>query len=172
MPKRSAIEIHRRLMERVVAGDTEGELKLIHPDVELHNRPDAMEVDVVRGRDGYRKVIAETIEHFDEWRFEVEEYIDAGEYLVVVGRPRGEGRFSGIKLEALDACSVPEVSLWRCRDGMIIEHRCCRTRQEALEAVGLEVRPPLGQGRRAHAQRVRRCNIAQMPEARRRPAQF
>ena len=126
-------------MERVAAGDIEGELELIHPDIKLYNRSDAMEVDVVRGRDGYREILAETNEHFDKWRFEVEEYIDAGEYLVVVGRPRGVGRLSGVKLEDLDAFSEPDVSLWRSRDGMIIEHRRCRTRHEALKAVGLGV---------------------------------
>jgi len=131
------VEIHCRLMERVVAGDTEGELELIHPDIKLYNRPDAMEVDLVCGREGYRRIIAEMNEHFDKWRFEVEEYIDAGEYLVVVGRPRGVGRLSGVKLEDLDAYSDPDVSVWRFRGGMIIEYRGGRTKHEALEAAGL-----------------------------------
>ena len=127
------IDIHRRLQERIDAGDTEGQLNLIHPDIELVGD----DFETFQGREGWRELAARDHELVEEWRFEVEEHIDAGEYLVVVGRLRGTARSSGVRLEDLDAIEPPAVYLWRFRDGLAIEFRACRTKAEALEAAGL-----------------------------------
>jgi ketosteroid isomerase-like protein len=128
------VEIHRRLQARIDAGDIEGQLEFIHPEIEILGRD--FDWRVLRGREGWRELDARDHELFDEWRFEVEEYIDAGEYLIVIGRARGRGRSSGVRLEEVDA-GPPSVYLWRFRDGMGIECRECRTKEEALEAAGL-----------------------------------
>jgi ketosteroid isomerase-like protein len=127
------VDIHRRLQERIDAGDIDGQLEFIHPDIELVGH----DFEVFNGREGWRELDARDHDLFDQWRFEVEEYIDAGEYLVVVGRPRGTARSSGVRLEDLDAIEPSAVYLWRFRDGMAIECRECRTKAEALEAAGL-----------------------------------
>jgi hypothetical protein len=130
------VDIHRRLQERIDAGDIEGQLEFIHPEIELVGQD--FEVSVLRGREGWRELDARDHDLFENWWFEVEEYIEAGEYLVVVGRPRGRARASGVRLEDLDAIEPPAVYIWRFRDGLAIECRECRTRAEALAAAGLE----------------------------------
>ena len=89
------------------------------------------------GERPYRKDAAESLEFFDNLHFEVVEYVDAGEYLVVIGRLRGKGQASGVPLEDLNALDPPQVRLWRFRDGLAIEFHAFRTKEEALEAVGL-----------------------------------
>jgi ketosteroid isomerase-like protein len=131
------IEIHRRLQKRINAGDIEGQLEFIHPDIELFARQDDPGVAVIRGREGYRRDAAETLEIFDNLHFEVVEYTDAGEYLVVIGRLRGKGHVSGAPLEDLETIDRPQVRLWRFRDGLAIEFHAFRTKEEALEAAGL-----------------------------------
>jgi ketosteroid isomerase-like protein len=126
------VEVIRSLTERVNAGDTEGQLELIHPDLELfppEYEPEAKEV--YRGREGYREYLPYWTDNFDRWHTEVVEYIDAGEYVVVVGRVYATGRASGARVEG------PATWVWRVRDRMCIACREYRTKEEALEAAGL-----------------------------------
>jgi ketosteroid isomerase-like protein len=126
------VEVIRSLTEKINAGDTEGELELIHPDLELFPPEDEPEAkEVYRGREGYREYSSYWTDTFDQWQTEVEEYIDAGEYVVVVGQAHATGRASGARVETYATW------VWRVRDGMGIECREYRTREEALEAAGL-----------------------------------
>jgi ketosteroid isomerase-like protein len=61
----------------------------------------------------------------------VDEFIDLDDYVVVVGRVRGQGRTSGVEV------GDDEAWLWRFRDGHAVEYRKCGTKQRALEAAGL-----------------------------------
>jgi ketosteroid isomerase-like protein len=129
---RENVDVIRLLGERASAGDREGVLELIHPDLELFPPTDEPEAkSVYRGREGWVEYAAYWDEAFAHWEVEVEEYIDVGEYVVVVARLRATGRASGAEVE--DSA----VWLWRVRDGMGIEHREYRTKEEALEAAGL-----------------------------------
>jgi ketosteroid isomerase-like protein len=69
-----------------------------------------------------------------EWeRIELipEEYIDAGDQVVVVVRYSGRGRASGIELEERS------FEVHTLRDGKVARKREFKTRSEALEAAGL-----------------------------------
>jgi ketosteroid isomerase-like protein len=126
------VEVIRLLGERVNAGDMKGVLELIHPDVELfppENEPEAKAV--YRGREGFQEYSSYWTDTFDQWQTEVDEYIDAGEYVVVVARLYATGRASGARVES------PVVWVWRVREGMGIESREFRTKEEALEALEL-----------------------------------
>ena len=126
------VEVIRSLTEMSNAGDIEGVLPLIHPDLELFPPEDEPEAKAVyRGRGGYREYSLYWIDTFDQWQTEVDEYIDAGEYVVVVGRVYATGRASGAQVE--DSATW----VWRLRDRMAIESREYRTKEEALEAAGL-----------------------------------
>jgi ketosteroid isomerase-like protein len=132
------VDIRRRLFERINAGDVDGELELIHPDIEWYARPDDFEGRLIRGREDCRAEVVATNAVFADYRLEVEEYIDAGEHLLVIGRARGKGRTSGVRLEDFHELGRPRVWSWRFRDGMGIECREFRTKEEALEAVGVQ----------------------------------
>ena len=126
------VEVIRSLTERINAGDWERVLELIHPDLELFPPEDEPEAKAVyRGREGYREYSSYWIDTFDQWQTEVDEYIDASEYVVVVARVHARGRVSGARVEDSGAW------VWRVRDGMGIECREYRTKEEALQAAGL-----------------------------------
>jgi ketosteroid isomerase-like protein len=71
-------------------------------------------------------------ERFVDFRGEAQEYIDAGEYVIVPMRMRGRLRESDAEV-VLD-----EVYVGKIRDGRLVEVREYRTREEALKAVGPE----------------------------------
>jgi ketosteroid isomerase-like protein len=125
------VEIVRRLAERINAGDIDGMLRLISPEIEYRTRENEPDAGVFRGQEEFAKFADSWLGAFDEYQVEIYEYIDAGEYVVVPGRARGRGRTSGIAVDA------EETWVWRIRDGKAVE--CCEyaNKAEALEAVGL-----------------------------------
>jgi ketosteroid isomerase-like protein len=52
--------------------------------------------------------------------------------VIAVGRMRGTGRASGVRVEA------DSVTVWMLRDGKVSQIKLYQTRAEALTAVGLE----------------------------------
>ncbi len=68
---------------------------------------------------------------FAEFAVEAREYIDLGEFVIVIGGVRGRGRISGAPV------SGDEVWLWRFRHGKAVENWECGTKAAALEAAGL-----------------------------------
>jgi ketosteroid isomerase-like protein len=69
---------------------------------------------------------------WSEFRVEAEDFIDAGEKVVAIGRIRGRGRGSGI------AVNGPVFMVWTFRDGSAVRQQWFADRSEALNAVGLQ----------------------------------
>ncbi len=106
-------------------------LELADPDVAWWNREDDPGAPVSRGHDGLRTGMAE-LDELAELRVEPQEFIDAGEYVVVPVRVVGRGRASGASFEE------QEVHVFRLREGKVSEGREFREKGEALKAAGLE----------------------------------
>jgi ketosteroid isomerase-like protein len=85
----------------------------------------------MRGSRNWGDYFLSNLEVFPEYEVEASEYIDLGEFVIVVGHVRGRGRASGIEVHS------DEVWLWRFRDGRAVEYRECGTNEKALDAAGL-----------------------------------
>jgi ketosteroid isomerase-like protein len=84
---------------------------------------------VFRGRNGLKRWTAVTKEVWDEWRFEVERYIDAGDRVIALVHVVAEGGLSGVHLER-DTAHV-----WTLADGKVTRCEVFLDRAEALESV-------------------------------------
>jgi ketosteroid isomerase-like protein len=82
---------------------------------------------VFRGRSGLRRGVESTREVWDEWRFEREQFLDAGDQVVVLVRVVARGGSSGISLDRETA------HLWTVRDGRVTRCEVYLDRSEALE---------------------------------------
>jgi ketosteroid isomerase-like protein len=99
---------------------------------ELHLPSDYPEGEpVFRGREGMTQFIAMLRDTWADWRFEAEQYLDAGERLVVLGRILAKGGASGVPIELKTA------HVWTIRTGRATSMHVYRDLSEALEAVGL-----------------------------------
>jgi uncharacterized protein len=130
------VEIVRRGYELYAAGDLDGVAGLFSNDAEL---ADAGGLGVAgtaagtrHGPEGFLRATEEALEAFEDYRVEAEEFIDAGDAVVVPVRISGRGRASGAKLETRLA------HLWVLHNGRVIRGDVYRTTGEALEAAGLE----------------------------------
>jgi uncharacterized protein len=86
---------------------------------------------VFRGREGVAQFAAMIRDAWDEWHFEPERFLDAGDRVVVFVHILGKGGASGVPVE-LEATHV-----WTLRAGRAVSLHVYRDRSEALEAAGL-----------------------------------
>ncbi|HMD55913.1 MAG TPA: nuclear transport factor 2 family protein [Solirubrobacteraceae bacterium] len=101
------------------------------PDIEWHTRADLPDSEVYRGHDAVRALFQEWTNAFEDARFDIQDVLDRGDYVVVPTVLRGRIRGSA------DEVAMPETHVLKIRDGMAVELREYATLDEALEAVGL-----------------------------------
>ena len=120
------VELVRRIHERL--DDQNWTSELIADDIEYVNPPYAVEPGVRHGRESF-KVVRETYEDF---RFEADRYIDAGDDVVVaLGRYSASGRASGVSVTGEHGY------VWTIRDGRAVRFQWFQSHREALEAAGI-----------------------------------
>jgi uncharacterized protein len=124
------VEIVRRHLETFMSGDREAALAAYHPDVEFDAtvRPEGA---VYRGRDGVDEAMRVWIGTWDDWKVEFQQFLDAGDRVLVVSRESGRGKGSGIEIDQA------VYALFTLRDGMIVRWEAFLDRPEALDAAGL-----------------------------------
>ena len=118
---------------------TTGEVpwEMVHEsgEVEDHDAPDQ---GVYRGHAGVARWLQDWGAAWSEWSSEPEQFIDAGDSVVVVVRMKAKGAGSGLELDRQDA------QVYRFRDNKIVRLDYYNSKDQALEAVGLS-------GQDAHA---------------------
>jgi ketosteroid isomerase-like protein len=92
---------------------------------------------VFRGREGVLRMTAMLRETWDEWRFEPERFLDAGERVLVFGRIVATGGASGVPIE------LESAHVWTIRGGRALSMHAYRDSSEALAAAGLTTAAPV-----------------------------
>jgi ketosteroid isomerase-like protein len=93
------VELVRAIYDRLRAGDLEGGLALIDREFEGRDRPELPDPQVYRGHQGVLDSLRASFAEFDSVDFVPEEFIDAGDRVVVVFRFQGIGRGSGVRID-------------------------------------------------------------------------
>ncbi len=127
------VEVVRRIVEDAIAGRWEESAQQLGPDVEWHGTVGGLtEGTVWRGPEEIRRLFEqEGAEAWEERRLEAEEFIDAGDCVVVLVHEFRRGKGSGVEMET-DTAVVYEV-----RDGRVVRAQGYMDRGKALEAAGL-----------------------------------
>jgi ketosteroid isomerase-like protein len=99
-----------------------------HVEVYDHDILDAGEY---RGHAGVARWLSDWEKAWGEFTMTPEEFIDAGEQVIVVLRMKATGRGSGATLERQDAM------VWQVRDEGLVRLDYFNSKQQALESVGL-----------------------------------
>ena len=127
------VKLVREAWEAFQAGDAEATARLVHPQLEfLGTVGGIQEGEVAHGQDEIdEKFEAQDLEAWEERRLEAEDYLDAGDEVVVLMHEYRRGRGSGVELEAKTAIVVA------VRDGQVVRMQGYLDRSAALEAAGL-----------------------------------
>jgi len=123
----------RASIEALNAGDMEALFAHSHPELVYHPRADEPDPSPHVGRDAYERLVYGFVDSFSEITFDVLELIDAGDHVIVStvlhAVLHGQGSGAGV--------SDTYVFVYKLRDGLVVEGWEYRTKEEALEAVGL-----------------------------------
>jgi ketosteroid isomerase-like protein len=128
---RESLDVVRAMYDAFNRGDTDAILELAHPavSVEDHGVIDGASYE---GRDGVVRFLAFQAEAFKAQSVELEELIETGDEILAVIRLRGEGPLTRIPLEGRFS------HVWQIAGGMVQRLRVYASKQEALEAAGLQ----------------------------------
>ena len=128
---RENVEIVRSAVEAFNRRDFDGWFAHFDAEVVWYAFADEPDPGPFHGRQAVRTMAARWLDLFSDFRIDAKEFIDAGEYVLVPARM--VGRISDSDTDV----TVDEVYVNKCANGRIVEVRECRTKTEALEAVGL-----------------------------------
>jgi hypothetical protein len=104
---------------------------LVDPAFELHPPEQSPDLQTYRGLEGLLAYLAMQLDLWDDAAFETEQFIDAGDRVVVFGRFSVRGKASGVPVTILSA------HVWTVREGRAVSMVIYSDRTEAVEAVGL-----------------------------------
>ncbi len=126
------MEIVRAAFEAFLGGDAEKSAQLVDPEVELRGTVGGLqEREVAHGQSQIDETLAEDLEAWEERRLDAEEFIDAGDDVVVLLHEYRRGRGSGVELETKTAVVVA------VSGGRVVRIQGYLDRDAALAAVGL-----------------------------------
>ena len=125
------VELIRHVYEEF-ARTRQAVLSVLDPEIEWHTAADLPDSGVHRGHEGVAGLIQGWVNSFEDFRAEVREFIDRGQYVVVPLVLRGRIRGSD------EEVALPETHVWKVREGKVVEVREYRILEQALdEAAGL-----------------------------------
>ena len=91
------VEVVRRSNEALENGDISAAMKAVDPELVTHRvYPDGR---TFHGREGFLDAVADWVESFAEYGFTAEQYLDAGDRVLVRFRQWGRGETSSIAVE-------------------------------------------------------------------------
>jgi ketosteroid isomerase-like protein len=127
----STVEIVRQIYERWGRGDFRAGVELFDPYVQLVLRPEFPESGVHCGPDDIRKYMREFLADLEGAVIVGEEFLDAGDTVVVRVNQQATGAGSGAPV------GMRYYQVWSFRGRSVIRIESVRERAEALEAAGL-----------------------------------
>jgi ketosteroid isomerase-like protein len=110
-------------------GGIEAALPYFDEEIEWVGPPEWLEKHLYKGHDGMREIAGYWTESFDEYRLDADEFIDAGEKVVVLAHQRGRLK-GGAAIE--DKISY----VWTLRDAKAVHVQVYFTWEQALADVG------------------------------------
>jgi ketosteroid isomerase-like protein len=125
------VEVVRHMCDAFLAGDLAAALDVLHADVTWHGTIGGIEEG--RTAHGHEEVIEEFVESLRDWErhtLEAEDYLDAGDRVVVLWHEVGRGKRSGVEVETRTAV------VYTVRGNQVVEVQGYMDRRQALEAVG------------------------------------
>lgn len=130
------VERLRRGYDALNEGGVEAVLDWLAPQIEVSERQTLLDRETYHGIGGFVRFFAVNMEAFEQLTFEPEEFIDAGDDVIVMLRQRARGRVSGAEVESRVA------HLWTLEDGTPVRLRIFGDKQQAVEAARAPHRQP------------------------------
>ena len=115
----SNVAIVRRSYAAFARDDMDGVVGDMHPDIVWHQAQGLPHGGVYHGLEEVRRNVFDPLDRdwWSEFTAEPDEFLDAGDEIMVLGRYRGVAKETGKKLD------VPFVHVWTLQDGKAVRFR-------------------------------------------------
>jgi ketosteroid isomerase-like protein len=124
------LEVVQSLFDAWFRGDEVAQSALVDPEVVVTQFPEQVDARPYEGREGFRAVVADWVDTWDDYSLEILDMREIGEHVVVSLHQAGRGKTSGARMEG-DTWFV--VTL---RDGRVTRLQMFSSEAQALEAAG------------------------------------
>ncbi len=116
---RSPLEAARSSYEAFARGDLDAVVADMHSEIEWHQAQGLPHGGLYRGLDEVRRRVFDPLdeEWWEEFHADPDEFLEAGEHVVVLGRYTGRAKGTGKPLD------VPFVHVWSFRAGKAVRFR-------------------------------------------------
>jgi uncharacterized protein len=128
------VDLVRGMFDAFGRRDIAAALEAYSPQIEWTTASDEPDSRTLRGLEGLRTMVDGWLQTWEENLFsaaEPQEFIGAGDHVVVPVRALVRGKASGVPVKILETYD------FRIEDGKVVEVREYRTKEQALEALGL-----------------------------------
>jgi ketosteroid isomerase-like protein len=125
------VEIVRRAWRAFENGDLSGAIAALSPDLVTYVASPIPVAGTYQGPEGFLQVTIDWAEGFDDLLMTGEEFIDAGDQVVVRSLHKSRGAQSGVPVE------TTVWYVWTLHEGKAVRAEIFIERQKALEAAGL-----------------------------------
>jgi ketosteroid isomerase-like protein len=125
------VEIVRQMYEAFNGGHVDAFLQHCVPEFEFRDLPQLPGSGVFVGPDDFRTWWGQLTDAFEDLRFDPDDYVDAGDCVVVAIHATGSGKGSGAKVE------MHMSNVWTLNHGMVVRLNTYTDHAEALRAAGL-----------------------------------
>ena len=126
------VALVRRAFEAHVRRDNEAAFALYHPEVQIDlSGEQRVGTRSFYGREGVRQYMLDWLTAFGDFTTDVEEWIDAGDQVIVVIHSYGRGKQSRVPVD------MRQAHVWTVQDGKLRRLQTFATKAQALEAAGL-----------------------------------
>jgi ketosteroid isomerase-like protein len=124
------VEVVRAMYDAFASHDRETLVSHLDPEMRVYDRAVHPDATVYEGADGFLRFAETDWDAFDEVRYEPQDFVAHGAYVVVPIKQGGRVKGSAHGVEE----SI--VNVWKLRQGRCVELRNYSTMGEALEAIG------------------------------------
>jgi ketosteroid isomerase-like protein len=125
------IEVVRQLYDAWNRRDLPGPPGLLDESIDYVNPPGAVEPGVRHGLAAFTRAVEKTLDGWEFWRMEPEEFKTHGDLVAVAVRYRARGRGSGLEVEGRES------ALWTIREGKVVRYAWFHEPPDAFQAAGL-----------------------------------
>jgi uncharacterized protein len=125
------VEVVQRSFEAFARGDFELAMAAFDPAVEFDLTRVVPDGQVYDGHAGIWQAMRRWLLAWEDYRMEVDDYLDAGDSVVICFRESGRGKGTGLPVEQ------NVTGVWKLRAGKVVRVTPYLDRKEALEAAGL-----------------------------------
>ncbi len=123
------IETLRQAYQRFGEGDVGAILEVMHPAVQWDATAALVHKGVYHGHDGVRDYLERLSDVWDEFELVADDFVDAGDRMIVGGYIRGVDKARGASVKA------PFVHVVEMREGRVVKIQIAVDRASALQAI-------------------------------------